>query len=367
MIKKILVFFICDLVALSVSSQADSSWLQRPELTIYGFTDVFYVYDFSEPSGPERQTFLFNHNRHNEFNLNVALLRVEIGHERYRSTMAFHAGTYANDNYASEPGVLKNIFEASVGIALSKEKDLWLDAGVLPSHIGFESAISMDNLTLTRSLLAENSPYFLTGAKLTYEPDDHWQISGLILNGWQLIQRLEGNSLPSFGTQVTYSPDEGMTFNWSTYIGTDDPDISRRMRYFNNVYGQFQLSQKFKVFTGFDLGLQQSSKGSSNFDLWLSPVIIGQYIIDPVWKAALRMEYYRDETGIIISSDGVNGISTTGVSMNLDYSPDPNILCRIEGRWLNAEEKIFENGSEMSNNNFIIATSMAVKFEEIRK
>jgi hypothetical protein len=49
------------------------------------------------------------------------------------------------------------------------------------------------------------------------------EIAGLIVNGWQRIQRLQGNSLPSFGTQINYSPTEKITFNWSTFIGTDDP------------------------------------------------------------------------------------------------------------------------------------------------
>jgi hypothetical protein len=72
-------------------------------------------------------------------------------------TLAFHAGTDSNDHYANEPGLLKNIYEANVGISLNKKNNLWVDAGVMPSHIGFESAISMDNWYLTRSLLAENS------------------------------------------------------------------------------------------------------------------------------------------------------------------------------------------------------------------
>jgi hypothetical protein len=44
----------------------------------------------------------------------------------------------------------------------------------MPSHIGFESVISADCWTLTRSLLAENSPYYETGMRLeatsTYPP-----------------------------------------------------------------------------------------------------------------------------------------------------------------------------------------------------
>ena len=167
---------------------------------------------------------------------------------------------------------------------------MWLDAGIFSSHLGFESAISMDNLTLTRSLAAENSAYFLSGAKLTHEPNEKWTLAGIIINGWQRIRRVEGNSIPSFGTQVSCSPSKKTTINWSTFVGTDDPDETRRMRYFNNVYGQFQLNEKIAIITGFDIGAQQQVKNNSTYDFWLTPNLITQYSINKVWKTAVRVE-----------------------------------------------------------------------------
>ncbi|WP_296704466.1 porin [Algoriphagus sp.] len=363
--KQFKLIFALFLVCFSLSAQVDSSWQQKPKLKITGFVDVFYVYDFNQPKGPERQPFLFNHNRHNEFNLNLGLVKFAIEHSKYRANIALQTGTYANDNYAAEPGILKNIFEANIGVSLNKKNNLWLDAGVMPSHIGFESAISIDNMTLTRSLLAENSPYFLTGAKLTFNPNEKWEIAGLIINGWQRIQRLEGNSLSSFGTQIIYSPSEKVTLNWSTFLGTDDPDSTRRMRYFNDFYGLFQLTEKIGLITGFDFGIQQSFKGSSNYNLWFSPIIIGQYQINKTWKAAIRAEYYKDENGVIIPTDTSSGFLTTGLSLNIDYAPTQNIACRLEGRWLHSKDNIFETQTTFSNNNFIIGSSIAIKFSEI--
>ncbi|MBK9256917.1 MAG: porin [Saprospiraceae bacterium] len=349
---------------IAITAQHDSIWYQKPELSISGFVDVFYVYDFNQPQGTERQAFLFNHNRHNEFNLNVGIVKLGLEHTKYRANLAMLTGTYANDNYVAEPGLLKNIFEAKIGIALNKKNNLWLDAGIFPSHIGFESAISIDNWTMTRSLLAENSPYFLSGAKFTYNPNDKWELAALIINGWQRIQRLQGNSLPSFGTQVNFSPTEKVTLNWSTFIGTDNPDTSRRMRYFNNFYGQFQWTEKFGIIAGFDIGAQQRFKGGSGYDLWFSPVIIGQYTINKSWKSAIRAEYYRDETGIIIPTGTVNGFRSKGLSLNVDYTPTQNIICRLEGRWMSSKDPIFETKTTLTNNNFIIGTSMAVRFSD---
>ena len=350
----------------SAAAQEESPWEQKPVLSISGFLDVFYVYDFNEPQGEKRQPFFFNHNRHNEFNLNLGLVKLGLDQTKYRANLALQIGTYVNDNMAAEPGVLKNIFEANVGISLNKKNNIWIDAGVLPSHIGFESAISMEDLTLTRSILAENSPYFETGARLTFTPSEKWELAGLILNGWQRIQRLEGNSLPSFGTQVTYSPNQAVTLNWSTFIGTDDPDETRRMRYFNNFYGVFRVSNKFEFIAGFDIGTQQRSKGSSSYDIWLSPIVIGRYSFSDKWKSALRAEYYQDETGIIIPTDTPNGFQTTGLSLNVDYLPAKFIICRIEGRWLNSKDDVFETKTDMTNNNFIIGTSIAIRLPETK-
>lgn len=355
------------LTSFKLSAQIDSAWHQKPELTISGFADVFYVYDINQPQGTERQPFLFNHNRHNEFNLNLGLVKFAVETSKYRANVALQTGTYANDNYVAEPDLLKSIFEANVGISLNKKNNLWLDAGVFPSHLGFESAISTDNMTLTRSLLAENSPYFLSGTKLTYNPTEKWEIAGLIVNGWQRIQRLVGNSLLSFGTQVTFTPTEKITLNWSTFIGTDDPDTTRRMRYFNDFYGKFQLSEKIGLIAGVDIGAQQRTPNSSAYDFWLSPVIIGQYTINNRWKTAIRAEYYQDKTGIIIPTNTLTGFQTTGLSLNLDYSPIHNIVCRLEGRWLSSKDNLFDTKTTATDHNFILATSIAVKFSETIK
>ncbi len=306
--------YFCFAYSSLAQSQADSIniWQQKPVLNLSGFIEVFYVYDFNESTTDFRLPFLVNHNRHNEFNLNLGFAKLSAEHKNYRANLALQTGTYANDNYAAEPGLLKNIFESNIGISLNRKNNLWLDAGIFGSHIGFESAISIDNWTLTRSILAENSPYYLSGAKLTFNLNNKWELAALICNGWQRIKKVSGNSLPSFCSQIKVSPSGKVMLNWSTFIGTDDPDTTRRMRLFNNLYGQFLFTEKFGLITGFDIGAQQRVKGSSAYDFWFSPVLIAQYKINKTLKTAIRTEYYQDETGIIIPTGTTNGFQTTG-------------------------------------------------------
>lgn len=344
-----------------IYAQADSSWNMHPDLYISTFLDVYYVFDFNQPAGSSRQSFFYNHNRHNEFNLNEGILKAELVHPRYRMNLGFHAGTYVNDNYAAEPGFLKNVYEANAGLSIDKKSRLWLDFGILPSYIGFESAISIDNPTLTRSIAAENSPYFVSGAKVTYIPSKKWEFSAFVLNGWQRIQRISGNSLPSFGTQIRLSPKPGYLINWSTFAGTDDPDSTRRIRYFSNIYSQLQTGSHFVLTVGLDYGIQQNSKHSSSYNIWYSPALIAQWFIKSKWKTAIRGEYYQDDSGTIISAFVPEAFRVAGISWNLDYSPVPDISCRIETRLLKSTKPIL-NTAQTSDHNFFVAASIAVKF-----
>lgn len=353
-------FFIYFLILFSII-QLNLFAIENSNIKVSGFLDNYYVYDFNEPKGIQRQNFLFNHNRHNEFNVNLGLVKLNVENEKYKVNLAFQTGTYANDNYAQEPGLLKNIFEANIAISLNSNNNLWLTTGVMPSHLGFESAISSDNFTLTRSLCTENSPYFLSGAKLDYNPNEKWSFAGLIVNGWQRIQRLEGNSLPSFGTQVAFSPSEYLTLNWSTFVGTDDPDSTRRMRYFNNLYSIVKISHKYDIIVGFDIGLQQKLKNSSDYNMWYTPVIINRYKFSEKFHSALRFEYFNDEAEVIIISSNQTGFNTLGGSINFDYLPNDNVMCRIEGRLLNSNDKVFNQSNSQVNSNFFITSSIAVK------
>jgi hypothetical protein len=351
-------------LVLTITTMAqDSTKSQDSPISFTGFAEAYYSYDFNKPANNNRPFFLYSHNRHNEFNINLAYVKGSYSTERTRSNIALAVGTYMNANYIAEPGVLKNIYEANVGAKISKNKNLWLDVGVLPSHIGFESARSSDCWTLTRSILAENSPYFESGARISYTSDNSkWFVSALALNGWQRITRVSGNSLMSWGTQLTFKPSDKITVNYSSFIGTDKPDSSRQWRYFHNSYGIFQLTSKLGLTLGFDFGQEQASKGNSKLYTWYSPGVILRVTPNSNWAMALRGEYYCDKNGVIISTGTVNGFQTVGFSFNVDRSIGDHFLWRTELRTLNSKDKIFGEDNGLLNTNPAITTSFALSF-----
>ena len=148
-------------------------------LTISGYLETYYSYDFGKPENHMKPAFLYSFSRHNEVNLNFGYIKLAYNKSNVRGNLALMTGVYANTNLAAEPGVLKNIYEANAGIKISKSKNIWLDAGIFSSHIGFESAIGKDCWNLTRSLLAENSPYYESGVKISYNSNNEkWMLRG---------------------------------------------------------------------------------------------------------------------------------------------------------------------------------------------
>ncbi|WP_143309561.1 porin [Chitinophaga vietnamensis] len=338
----------------------DSTHTEKGKVTISGYAEVYYSYDFNKPADHLKPGFLYNFNRHNELNLNLGMIKANYTSDRIRANVGLMAGTYPQYNLATEPTLMQHVYEANVGIRVGKK--VWVDAGIMPSHIGFESAIGKDCYTLTRSIQAENSPYYETGAKVTWTPNDKWSFAAMYLNGWQRIKRVDGNQTPAFGTQITFKPSDKVLLNWSTYAGNDFPDSTRRMRYFNDLYGTFNISDKFSFTAGMDYGMQQKAKGESELYSWYSPAVVARYAFTSKFALTGRVEYYKDEHGVVISTGAPDGFQTMGYSLNMDFTPVDHVMFRIEGRMFDGKDKTFIKGTSMSNTNTAVTASLAVWF-----
>lgn len=320
-----------------------------------GYLETYYAYDFSNPSTNAKLPFMYNYNRHNEFNVNNGLIRTQLQYGNAYASIAVHAGTYVDDNYASED--IKILSEAYVGMYLNDNKKSSIEVGIMPSYIGFESATTATNLTLTRSILAENSPYFMTGIKYNYKPNDKWSFSGLVTNGWQRINKPQKDVAPSFGTQIVYKPKENSTLNWSTFIGKEFYETELSMRYFSNLYWDNTWNSKWRTILGFDFGIQDSSFLNDKYLYWMSPVLIAQYSLSTKWQTAFRVEYYQDEDNVITATS--DAFKTTGASINFDYLPNSKVKLRTEARYFNSKELFF---IDEKSNNFFITTSLSFEF-----
>ncbi|AMA50255.1 hypothetical protein AX766_07275 [Flavobacterium covae] len=323
------------------------------KMTVSAYGELYYSYDFSKPQNHEKHNFVYSHKRHNELNFNLLLLKLNYKDQNIRANLGLMGGNYATYNLSAEPTWAQFIYEANVGARLSKKQNLWLDVGVLPSHIGFGSAVGGDCWTLTRSLITEGSPYYEAGVRLSYQsPNEKIYLAALYLNGWQRIKKPDFIQKPSFGGQVTFKPNKKMLLNYSNFIGTDKPDSINAVRTFHNVYMQYEPSDKIGIIAGFDIGSDKYD--NTNYGTWYGPILMLKTQLNKKMITAFRAEYYNDKNQIIVPTGTPNGFQVLGFSSNLDYELSEKLKFRFEAKAFNAKDRIFNN----DNNNYSVTTSL---------
>lgn len=333
-------------------SQLDSG----ATLKVQGYGEFYYGHNFENKIGHEDYDFIYNHRRNNEFNINLALLKVSYSQANIRANVATMIGNYAQYNLASEPTWAQFIYEANMGIKLSKS-NLWLDVGIMPSHLGYESAISMDCSNLTRSIMAENSPYYETGARVSYtSKNENFYASFLVLNGWQKVAKLTHVQLPSIGAQIWFKPSANVLINYSNFIGQEKPDSFNSIRIFHNFYSTIDFSKKLSGTLGFDIGMDKYSPNNNGW--WHAGSIVARYSLSDKSKIGVRAEYYDDPHQIIINTGTSNGFRTWGLSTNFDYYILKNVLFRSEFKMFQSKDMIFYNNNDMS---YSWTSSLAIK------
>lgn len=62
------------------------------KITFSGFLETYYSNDFQNSNTEKKLPFMYNHNRQNEGNLNIGLLRAKVAFENGYGSFALHSG-----------------------------------------------------------------------------------------------------------------------------------------------------------------------------------------------------------------------------------------------------------------------------------
>lgn len=294
--------------------------LSQKSIQFSAYAEGYYLIDPVDKLNHERASFFFNHAQANQLDLNLGILGISWLKGPFYAQFSGMIGTYARRNLANEPGFWKNVYEWNV--SYKPQVDWTIMAGVFPSHIGFESAKNADNWTLSRSFVAENSPYYESGISVYFKPNKSWTFGILGLRGWQHIYDLS----PAIGTQMTYVSGNSWTWNSSGFIGNE----GRGSRLFHDFYLIVPLSKKLRAVLISDIGYEK--------EFWHGEALMIQAKLSDKWKMAGRIEQFSDRKAIILPPDSF----VQSASVNADFSLFPKMLFR-------AEWKVYHSSNETSN------------------
>lgn len=333
------------------------------KVTFGAFVDAYYAYDAGRPPTFDR-AFTTQAARANEFNVNLAHVDAVITGARLRGRLALQAGTSVQSNYAAEPGngavsgpsLARHLQEAYVGYKVAER--LWVDAGIFFSNVGAEGWISSDNLTYTRSLVADFSPYYSSGVRAVLQATSTLVARVDLINGWQNIS--ETNTDKAVGTRLDWTPRAGLTLSHYLYAGTE---TLGRMRLFTGLSAVAAVSSTVKVEAEVDIGRQDRAGGSGG-NHWNGGVLAARFALSPRAALVARGEWYDDPGQVIVVPGGPDAFKATGGSLGLDIVPGDGFSWRTELRALSADAPLFadrDGANGVSRSNLVLVTAVTLR------
>lgn len=332
---------------------------KKDSLSLSGFAEVYYTKDQFSWDNHARPDFLYNHTASNYIALNSAVLSADYSSERIKANISLVEGTYANRVTSQEKQGFGSLYSAYFIYLPFKNKKHEFKAGIFPSHIGLESAIGLQNICLSRSIAAENTPYYESGISFTLKSkNEKWNASFLVLNGWQNMNKLAQENHPSFGTQFTFQPNKKILFNHSSFIGEVMNFDTLVNRYYQDVYIDYQLNTRWKIQALYDIGLQSHKNNTTNYTWQTAAVMIG-YKMNEKLGLGGRLEIFTDPYHNIITYAASD---LMGFSMNLNYALRKNLLFRAEYRNLRSQNANFQFETKQSSVINGVNLSLALQF-----
>jgi hypothetical protein len=203
-------------------------------LTIGGYIETFYSYNFNRPSNGLTNFRAFD-NQHNALTLQNAALDTAWESEQVYARLALQAGHAPNTYYGvSEPSRLgsdgvgtsdatlfRNIQQAYAGVRPFKKAPVFIEGGVFLSPIGFEGLAIHENWHWSHSPLFFALPFYHSGLKVGANLGEAHQIKVGLYNGWNNV--VDNNSQKSLAAEYAYTPSDRFNLAAVYFTGAERP------------------------------------------------------------------------------------------------------------------------------------------------
>ena len=324
---------------------ADSS-----SISYSGFIDSTFGHDLNDLT-THRRPYTTQPLYDDEAALNLGYVDAVVRDGDYHGRLAVQYGSSVVANYEAEHDRFFRYFqEAYAGAELAN--NVTLDVGIFFSHIGTEGWISRDNVNLGRSLTADYSPYYQSGARLLYSLTPEIKTELHLVRGWQNISN---HAEPALGTRIAYSASPALMIQHSTFVG----DVSGG-RLFNHFGFVASASKSLTIVGAYDVGLQE--RRANTTAIWHGWAISTKYRVNTPIALGFRIERYSDPSQVLVTSLSLDSVTTMGFSFNLDYSITNDLVWRTEYRAFVGQHDIFPDGDSFRPSDSLITTSLQYSF-----
>jgi hypothetical protein len=368
--------------AIASASEGSSRPRTAAAVTVSGYVDAFWQYNFNRPYNGETAARGFD-TRHNTISLSNAVVDAAWTlRERVGGRVALQFGLTPENYYLAEPSrtsvsspmptglgrdVWKFLQQAWLSYNAPIGSGLLIEGGVFLSPIGPEGMAIKDQWNWSRSNLFFGLPFYHTGLRATYSPVAHMNVTLAGYNGWNSV--VDNNDDKSFALQWTYSIPERLTMSVVYFSGVERNVGERNGRGWRHLFDAWAqwtvrpwLSLAAHANGGFEPVYAGEASGRSEWrgvQWWAAGAL---YARMQVWRwaylatrADLFVESIADEpldssgmvdlskrpAVIFFASERVAASRVASVTATIDLRPFDNVSIRAEYRHDNADAPIY--------------------------
>lgn len=337
------------------------------KIELSGYIDTYYA-GYTDTSGRNGgfAKFPTAAPRPNQFGLNIAQVSAKYYSKNYRGVATLFFGDTPKSCWSPHYNYIQ---EANLGFRIVGK--LWLDAGFFRTHIGLESIQPRENIAMSFATTTFYEPYYMSGAKLTWEQSKKWVFQLNAFNGFNNF--VENNNNKAFGASVAYTPNDKLSVTYSSLVCDESPlhFPRKRTRMYNNLIAVYKTKRLTIGLEG-NYGIQTNSvlKDTTKTAFMFSSLVALKYRFTAKWAGYVRGEYFSDPneilTGAVFNSQhALTGLDIYGGTFGIEYKPIPNSYMRIETRRLetvNNNEDIFYYHSQSSTIRYELIVGVGMWF-----
>ena len=330
------------------------------EVVVTGFVDLSAAYNPNRPVNHASFTdgTGTTGKRANELTVNLAALTFTLPPAPVGLTLGLQVGTGADVLYSGEvtaPGTSPSLwrFVREASVSWKPLPKLLLQAGIYPSHLGLESAVSRDDWTYTRSWSGEFSPYYQAGVKAAFQFNDEWSAQAHVCNGWNIVGDV--NDGKSVGTQVAYTRGK-LSVSLNTLLGPERAQDNRDLRGILDLVVQAPLGDRFSLQASADLAGEQQPDGPSK--TWRAAQLSLRALLAGSTALIVRGEVFDDPDG------GISGAGQTlaEATATLELHPADALLVKVEGRYDRSTARVFTRFDGKTDTQLLLALGAVASF-----
>lgn len=359
----------------------DCAWMECHDITVAGWVAQSFTWNPDRPANRFNGPVTFT-DRSNEYLLNQVYLYAEKSADTggcgvalggrvdllYGSDARFTTALGLETTAEGDPrwnnrrfyGLAMPQLYAELGV-----NDWTFKAGHFYTIIGYEVVTAPDNFFVTHAYTMQYAePFTHTGALATYNVSDNIAITGGITRGWDNWE--DNNNDLDFLGGITLSNDNGGSAAFAITTGDYDDD-----GVLNQTMYSIVLSQEVGDWTAVlqhDRGWQDEGVSPTQDAEWYGVNTYLFYKINDCWSAGGRFEWFRDDDGVRVSTQGDTGYAGNfyATAFGLNWRPTANVLIRPEARWDWYDgvepngQRPYDDGSDSSQ--FVLATDVIVTF-----